>query len=76
MTMALTNWQRTQYRRLLTLLDHAETLEDKPKRALGYRLIQLTRAVDSLIRSPKHGGNHHHVAGLLTELETKHLTTV
>lgn len=74
--MALTNWQRNQYKRLLALLDHADTLEDKARRTLGTRLIQLTRAVDSLIRSPKHGGNHHHVAGLITELETKHLSTV
>jgi hypothetical protein len=72
--MALNNWQRTQYRRLLALLDHADTLEDEPRRRLGFRLIQLTRAVDSLIRSPKFGGNHHHVAGLISELEAKHLT--
>jgi hypothetical protein len=72
--MVRTNWQRTQYARLLALLDFAETLEDRPKRLLGMRLIQLTRAVDALIRSPRHGGNHHHVAGLITELEDKHLT--
>ena len=73
--MALTNWQRTQYKRLLTLLDHADrNLEDKPRRQLGTRLIQLTRAVDSLVRSPRSGGNHGHVAGLITELESKHLT--
>lgn len=71
--MALTNWQRNQYTRLLALLDHAETLEDRPKRSLGFRLIQITRAVDALIRSPRSGGNHNHVAGLITELETKHL---
>lgn len=67
--MALTNWQRTQYRRLLALLDHAETLEDEPKRRLGFRLIQITAAVDALIRSPRHGGNHGHIAGLISELE-------
>ncbi len=69
----LTNWQRTQYKRLLALLDHADTLEDEARRRLGFRLIQLTRAVDALIRSPKHGGNHHYVAGLIGELEVKHL---
>jgi uncharacterized protein YciW len=71
--MTLTPWQRAQYRRLRALLDHAETLADEPKRKLGYRLIQITAAVDALIRPTKSGGNHAHVAGLISELETKHL---
>lgn len=72
--MALTAWQKTQYRRLLTLLDFAEkNLPDEQKRRLGFRLIQITQAVDALIRTPRHGGNHGHVAGLITELESAHL---
>lgn len=73
--MAQTTWQRNQYRRLLTLLDHAErNLDDEAKRRLGFRLIQLTAAVDALIRPQTKTSNHHHVAGLITELESKHLT--
>ena len=71
--MPLTKWQRAQYRRLLDLLDYAETLEDTAKRKLGFRLIQLTAAVDALVRpAPRHGGsNHSYVAELITDLESK-----
>lgn len=70
--MPLTKWQQIQYSRLLRLLDTAETLPEEPKRKLGARLIQLTAAVDALIRSPRQGGNHGHVAGLISELETRY----
>ena len=69
----MTQWQRTQYRRLLALLDYAETLPDREKRQLGSRLIVLTEAVDVLIGRPRNGGSHHHIANVIGELERKHI---
>lgn len=74
--MARTNWQKIQYKRLLALLDHAETLADEPKRKLGARLIQITAAVDALFRPVRGGSNHHHVAAIITDLEGRHLKKV
>ena len=73
--MAQNAWKKTQYRRLLILLDFAErNLPEEQMRRLGLRLIQITQAVDALARTPRYGVNHVHITGVITELESAHLT--